>query len=347
MKREIIKWTAEELYSKRERIQYPPYQREPTVWLPRKKQLLLDSMLIGLDIPKIYLYSPANSEYWKDLTNENTRMYDCVDGQQRIVSVVEFFDGKLRLDDGRLFEDLSREEQGKLLYYEFTITLITQATDEDLRLLFLRLQLGAPLNVGERLHAMKGQLRDFVFEVGKNHPFFASLPLQDRRFYRETVFAEICINSFYRSLRGTFYTARYEELKTFFEQYSNISKYQSQVKCIIKTLDLMTEYFQDCILDLRSRAVVVTAYLFFEGLFLNKETAKMRVFPKFYREFITTLSEQSSRGLDYDRRYRELLNFQNYVIQAAATKTAITARDTIVGEFFDYYLKTGKIKEST
>lgn len=346
MIRDIKNWTAKELYEKRDRIQYPPYQREPTVWLPYKKQLLIDSMRIGLDIPKIYLYSPPNSEYWENEDDETTRIYDCVDGQQRIISVVEFFNGQLRLQDGRFFNDLTPDEKSNLLSYKFTIALITQATDEDLRLLFLRLQLGAPLNVGEKLHAMKGQLRDFVFEVGKNHPFFVALPLQVRRFYRETVFAEICINSFYRSLKGTFYTARYEELKAFFEQYSNISNYKPQINCICQTLDLMKEYFKDCIPELRNRAVVVTAYLFFEGLFLNGETTKLKIFPEFYKKFINILSEQSSRGLDYDRKYRELLNFQNYVIQAAGTKTAITARDEMIGEFFDYYFKTGRIKES-
>jgi hypothetical protein len=346
MKRKIVAWTAEKLYERRDRIQYPPYQREPTVWTQNKKQKLIDSMLIGLDIPKIYLYSPPNSKYCKDENDETTRIYDCVDGQQRIVSVIQFFNGQLKLEDGRLFRDLTKEEKDDILSYEFTIALITKATDEDLRLLFLRLQLGAPLNVGEKLHAMKGPLRDFIFTVGRKHPFFASLPLQERRFYRETIFAEICINSFYRSLKGTFFTARYEELKAFVEQYSDITKYQKEIKRIQETLDLMSEYFKDCAPELRNRAVVVTAYLYFEKLYVDKAGDKLKVFPKFYKEFVNILSEQTSKGLDYDRKYRELLNFQNYVIQAATSKTAITARDEIIGQFFEYYLNTEKIKGS-
>ena len=347
MNRKIISWLAKELFAKRELIQYPEYQREPTVWVPHKKQLLIDSMLIGLDVPKIYLYSPDNQQYCKVVGTETFRYYDCVDGQQRIMAVIEFFSGMLRLEDGRFWKDLEPKEQKTLLEYEFTIALITEATDDDLRLLFLRLQLGAPLNVGEKLHVLKGALRDFVFDLGKNHPFFASLALQERRYYRETVFAEICINSFYRSIRGTFFTARYDELKAFFEQYSDISRYTEEIARIRKTLDLMQLYFKDCIDELRNRAVVVTAYLFFEELYSNNETQKMSVFPQFYEKFLKVLSEESGKGLDYDEEYRELLDFQNYIIQAAVSKSAITARHEMITEYFEYYLKTGEIKTTS
>jgi hypothetical protein len=347
MKRKIVPWRAEELFANRQLIQYPDFQREPTVWTKRKKQLLIDSMLIGLDIPKIYLYSPENDQYCRFVGTEKVRFYDCVDGQQRIVSVVNFFSGYLELEDGRFWKDLSESEKTNLLNYEFTIALITEATDDQLRILFLRLQLGAPLNVGEKLHAMKGGLRDFVFDIGKNHPFFAESALQDRRFYRETVFAEICLNSFYRSLYKTFYTARYEELKTFFEQYADIDKYPAEKERILHTLDLMHKYFDKCIEEFRSRAVVLTGYLFFEELYKMGEMGKLPLFAEFYEKFLSKLSEQSRKGLDYDMEYRELLDFQNYVIQAAVSRSSIMARHEIVSKFFEHYLKNKQIKTTS
>ncbi len=346
MKREIIPWSAEQLYKNREFIQYPPYQREPTVWIERKKQLLIDSMMIDLDIPKIYLYSPKNEHYCRTEGGKEVRYYDCVDGQQRIVSVIEFLDGQFKTKDGRYWKDLTKKEKEAFLQYEFSIALITEATDDELRLLFLRLQLGASLNVGEKLHAMKGPMRDFIFDVGKNNPFFANLALQERRFYRETVFAEICLNSFYRSLKGSFFTARYEELKAFVQQYSNIDNYQKETDRIRATLELMQKYFKDCSNELRNRAAVVTGYLFFEELYKNNEMKKLPLFAQFYSEFLKKLSEQSGKGLDYDREYRELLDWQNYVIQAAVSKSAITARHKMVADYFEYYLKTGEIKKA-
>jgi len=345
MKNKIISWSAKELYENREYIQYPDYQREPTVWTPEKRRLLIDSMWIGLDIPKIYLYSPENEQYYKSVEGKIVHYYDCVDGQQRIVAVTEFFDGKIALLDGRYWKDLDGEEEKKrLLNYEFTIVLIVEATDDELRLLFLRLQLGAPLNVGEKLHAMKGALRDFIFTFGRDHPFFASLALQERRYYRETVFAQICINSFYRSLRRTFYSARYEELKSFFEQYADISKYTAETDRIVKTLDLMYHDFKPDIEEFRNRGAIVSAYLYYEELYKRGEMDKLPLFAKFYVEFLRKLSEQTGKGLDYDREYRELLNFQNYLMQAAVSKSSIAIRHDMINEYFEYYIKNGEIK---
>ncbi|MGD0159661.1 MAG: DUF262 domain-containing protein [Candidatus Bathyarchaeia archaeon] len=345
MKRKIEEWPAKELYAKRNSIQYPDFQREPTVWNEVKRQLLIDSMLIGLDIPKIYLYQPEEGQV--NVLRPGRRQidnYDCIDGQQRIVSVIDFFSQSLKLKDGRYWRNLTFEEQQTLLNYKFTIALVTIATEEDLRLLFLRLQLGSILNVGEKLHAMKGGMHDFVFDVGKNHPFFVKVTIPERRFARETVFAQICINSFYRSLHGTFYSARYEELKAFFAQYSNLEEYGSEVTRIRHTLDLLDQYFGVEATQFRNRATIVSGYLFFEQLIVKDETEKLPIFVKFYLEFLRKLSQQSSRGLDYDPQYRGLLDFQTNILQAAVSRAAIEARNRILEEYFDYYLETKKIK---
>ena len=121
-----------------------------------------------------------------------------------------------------MLNGLTDEEKKTLFNYKFTMSIITEATEDELRLLFLRLQLGTPLNAGEKLHAMSGDMQKFVFDVGKNHPFFEKVDIPERRFAKETVFAQICINSFYRSLKGSFYAARFSDLKGFVEQYSDL-----------------------------------------------------------------------------------------------------------------------------
>jgi len=335
MERIIEHWSAEELYNRRHKIQYPDYQREPTVWNEKKRQLLIDSMLIGLDIPKIYLYKHPDS-------NE----YDCVDGQQRIVSVVLFFDGELILEDGRTWDDLTVIEQETISNYEFTIAVITEASEDDLRLLFLRLQLGTPLNTGELLHAMKGDIKDFVFRWGKEHQFFQKVRIPRRRFARETVLAQICINSFYRSLQDSFYPARYQNLKAFFEQYANLDKFSKEIDLIKLVLDKLDEYFGERAVRLRNRASIVSAYLFFEELIINHEDDKLPIFVEFYIKFLRVLRNQVQKGLDYDQEYRELLDFQIYVIQASIAKSSIERRHEMLKKFFDYYLKYGVIMKS-
>lgn len=334
MKRTIVEWPAKELYAKRERIQYPDFQREPTVWSEKKRQLLIDSMLIGLDIPKIYLFKHEDADY-----------YDCIDGQQRIVSVIQFFDGYLTLPDGRSWNRLSVVEKQQISDYKFTIAVVTEASEDDLRLLFLRLQLGSPLNVGEKLKALTGDMRDFIFDIGKNHPFFVKVRIPRRRFAKETVFAQICINSFYRSLQGTFYSARYEDLKAFIEQHISLEKYKDETNRIRYTLDLLNEYMGEQASELTNRASIVSAYLFFEELLKKGEKEKLPVFVEFYLRFMEKLTEQTAKGLDYDPEYRRLLDFQTNVIQAAVGKSAIETRQKILEDYFEYYLETKEIKK--
>lgn len=336
MKRLLEAWTAETLYRKRSLIQYPEFQREPTVWNDERKRKLIDSMLRGFDIPKIYLFKSGTSE-----------QYDCIDGRQRIESILEFFDGYLQLDDKRDWDRLSLQEQETLNNYEFTISLIVQATEEELRLLFLRLQLGAPLNVGEKLRAIQGEMRDFVFEVGKCHPFFKKVRIPSRRFAKETVFAQICINSFYRSLHDTFYGARYEELSAFFSQFQKLDNYQPQIENITSTLNKLDQALGDNVYKLRNRAVIVSGYLFFEELLASRSIEEISAFPRFYLMFIDTLTYQSKQGLEYDRKYRQILDFQTYIIQAAASKSSIQRRHEMLWEYFEHFIQTGEIKTNS
>lgn len=333
MKREIVLWKAEDdLYKNRSLIQYPDFQREPTVWNEEKKRKLIDSMLRDFDIPKIYLFKSPNSD-----------QYDCIDGRQRIQAVFDFFDGYLKLGDGRDWDHINEKEREKLSNYEFTITLISQATEAELRLLFLRLQLGAPLNVGERLKALQGDMRNFVFDLGKCHPFFQKVRIPSRRFAKETVFAQICINSFYRSLHDTFYGARYEELSAFFTQFTRLDKYQLEVNRIRSTLDQLNNCLEPKVSKLKNRAIIVSAYLLYEELLLSGDQRRINEFPRFFLLFVDTLTYQSKQGLEYDRKYRHILDFQNYVIQAAASKTAIENRHKILHEYFNYYLENNEI----
>jgi uncharacterized protein with ParB-like and HNH nuclease domain len=58
----------------------PEYQRG-AVWSKSQKQLLIDSILRDLDIPKIYLREIDNSEFGEE----------AIDGQQRLTAISEFY----------------------------------------------------------------------------------------------------------------------------------------------------------------------------------------------------------------------------------------------------------------
>jgi hypothetical protein len=200
---------------------------------------------------------------------------------------------------------------------------------DELRLLFILLQLGAILNAGEKLHAMKGDVRNFVFDRGKNHPFFKRVQIPRRRYARETVFAQICINSFYRSLQGSFYRARYEDLQVFFDQYKSLKMYQDELHRINTTLEILNRSFDRRAEELENRASIVSGYLFVEELVKNDKRSEVRLFVEFYMKFLAEVKKQALKGLDYNPRFRRLLDFQTYITQAAVEKSAIEGRTDI------------------
>src|SRR5690349_18841670 len=68
----------------------PQYQRSHEgVWNLSKKQLLMDTILRGYDIPKFY---------WRRIEDPVFR-HEVVDGQQRLRAIWEFFDGKFTLGE--------------------------------------------------------------------------------------------------------------------------------------------------------------------------------------------------------------------------------------------------------
>ena len=104
-----------ELYAERESIQMlPPYQRISGVWNDRKRRLLIDSIVNGVDLPKIYFHElnpPVRDERGR------TQRYAVVDGKQRLDSIFDFLCGSLALpDDFQFFEDARVDARG--LHYD-------------------------------------------------------------------------------------------------------------------------------------------------------------------------------------------------------------------------------------
>src|SRR5216684_5008221 len=57
------------------------YQREK-IWSTRDQQLLVDSILKDIDIPKLYLASVEDNKQFD---------YECIDGKQRMLTLLAFF----------------------------------------------------------------------------------------------------------------------------------------------------------------------------------------------------------------------------------------------------------------
>jgi len=112
-------------------LQIPVFQRG-YVWDVKKASKLIESLILGLPVPGVFLFRPKNSS-----------VLQIVDGQQRIMSVIKFQDEKFdekslfRLKgvqphlEGKRFSDLERDERFKFEMSVLRATIIQQLSPED------------------------------------------------------------------------------------------------------------------------------------------------------------------------------------------------------------------------
>ena len=135
MEFELEEFTTMQLYEKRGMLSYPEYQRDDNIWSDKNRKYLIDSMLRGFDIPKIYFH-----------VADNYGGYDVIDGRQRLRAIFDFIKNEFTTDEKLIsgsaitYEQLSKKYKEKFENYTFHIVKITDMTDVELTLLVLQHQ---------------------------------------------------------------------------------------------------------------------------------------------------------------------------------------------------------------
>jgi len=355
MKKTNSTWGIEDLRNKKGIIEFPEYQREPTVWNLQKKQRLIDSILRGFDIAPIYLFKKDDGTF------------DCIDGRQRINAILSYLgenesdtkDNMFHLkmaneifDDADQFKEvidkrflsLPKDWQRKILDYKINVVEIDGIdNEEELNLLFLRLQFGSVLNAGEKLHAMTGDMRDYIFHGIGKHDVFQEIRIPYRRYTREQVAAQIALNFFSKKKTGEFHRSRYLDLQEFFKEQSRLSTQDKKLNAEIKViLDNIHDHFRDKLSLIGNRAITVSIFLFISDLIDQGKENEIEQFVDFFIKFMRTLKWQIPKGVQMDEPYYDLLKFQTHVTQAAGEKYAIQNRHEFWSEYF-YNFKTENV----
>ena len=148
------------------------YQRSDKVWPPAARSYLIESILLDYPIPKLYLYPKT------DLRSKKT-IKEIVDGQQRSQAILDYYNNKFRISvsskfeeaKGRLYQQLDEELQGKFLEYGLSVDLLQQATPEEIRESFRRINsYTVPLNPEEIRHAIyQGDFKWFINELSSKY----------------------------------------------------------------------------------------------------------------------------------------------------------------------------------
>lgn len=219
----------------------PDYQRE-AVWTRSQKQLLIDSILRGIDVPKLYFREVDQGKYELEV----------VDGQQRLRSLFDFMDDAYKLpsdaDDvegretaGKIFSTLPTELQMLFQNVPLDVVQMNSAyTDDDIEEIFLRLQNGTPLNAPEKRRAIAGDMRRVVASLAK-HRVFKLCGFTDKRFAYEDAVAKVL----HILLHGAITDIRPASIKRTYEANKSITQEHREVRRAKQGFNFIADAFKD------------------------------------------------------------------------------------------------------
>ena len=225
----------------RSRIDTNPDFQRPSVWSVSQKQLLIDTILRGYDIPKMY---------WRKI-KVNPDAYEVVDGQQRLRAIWSFFDGEYALPDdaepingepvaGLKVSELSDALIIQLQTYSIDVVVVEDTDEDEVREMFLRLQNGTSLKAQEKRNAMPGQMRDFVRKLTE-HRFFNSVAFRNVRYTHDQVAAQLtCLE-----IAGEPVNVKNIDLNRMYQQNLVFADSSNIAKSVKKTLDVLAETFPE------------------------------------------------------------------------------------------------------
>ena len=178
--------TLREMVDDGDIIPNPEYQRD-YVYTDKQASKLVESVLMGIPIPTIYLC----------VEEDNT--YSVIDGQQRITSLVRYLKNDFALNglqelnelNGKCYKDLSKDIQKKLKSSSLsTISLLKQSTDLKYEI-FARLNQGAvKLNPQELRNCIyRGTFNKMLDDIAATNPHLHNLFHDDnnRKSYQERI----------------------------------------------------------------------------------------------------------------------------------------------------------------
>lgn len=374
MERTIERWSVEDLRERYPQIDFPEYQREPNLWSLTEKQRLIDSILRSFDIAPLYLYKHQSGSI--DCVDGRQRigtMMSFLGANEddphdkfsfRILNEIyeedpplfEPLDGKTYEEICRLRDEAEQEEDSdpiaeqvrqfldRLHKYQLNIVMLSGSDrPEEFNLQFTRLNLGAIINSGEKLHAMVGDLRDECFYRLGQHPFLQETNIPTRRYAREQVAAQILAQIFSLIESGKYGRTRHTDLQRQFKMKSRLDDAQkATVVKVSNLLDLLATAFQGMSV-LRNRAITVSAVLLAWNRKIDTPTEAASL-ASFLDEFVHRLSWQVGKGLDVDHEYRYLTDFQRNVNQASAESYSVEARSQTLDEEYTRWLSTSKLR---
>jgi hypothetical protein len=290
------------------------------VWSRSQKQLLIDTILRGYDIPKLY---------WSQ-ADERGQRYEVVDGQQRLRAIWEFMSGEFALPKdaeavdgeqvaGFKYADLSLDMRLTFDQYQLSVVVIESADEDEIRELFLRLQNGTSLKAQERRNAYPGAMRDFVKEFSA-HPFFNSVGFSNSRYAHDHIAAQLVT----LEMAGGPANVRNADLNKLYRDYANLDDSSRQVRSVRRTLERLASVFDEKMPELERFNVVALYCVMSE---LDRNYVYNDIKPKIKSWFIDFELRRTAEELkSIDEMSTEWISYKEKISHSTDSEDSIRAR---------------------
>jgi hypothetical protein len=307
----------------------PDFQRPP-VWSLGQKQLLIDTILRGYDIPKLY---------WRKLGN-NPEQYEVVDGQQRLRTIFEFQSGEFNLAkdaddiDGIVvakmhYEELPEELRHRFDNYDLDVIVLTNTSEDEVREMFLRLQNGTSLKAQEKRNAMPGKMRAFIKDLAQ-HPFFSRCNFSNTRFTHDLVAAQMTAIE----LNGGPCHVRNSNLNAMYEMQADFDSAGAKARKVRRVLEYLAQAFTEKTPELERYSVLSLYTLVSHCLEKYAMQGRHDLLRTWFIQFESNRAGQE--GLSADKCDPELLAYKERTSHSTDAQDSIQWRhEFLLRKFFE------------
>jgi len=283
------KRALDKIYKRRDRYEIPDWQRTE-VWSRSKKQLFIDTILRDWKIPKFYFVK----------TSSDPDEYEVVDGQQRLITIFEFFDNELplsktsaKLFGAEYYKDLREKYSDHFDDFEIEFDEIYDADEKELKEFFQRLQEGLRLTSSEKLNSVHSKLRDFARHLAKHSFFKKKVSLSDKRYAYFDIVSKVATIE----IEGIDTGLRYDDLKQTFESQASFSARSNVAKRLKDTFDYLDAVFPKQSSILKNRTIVQSLATFTAKIVnTQKQKGQEKKLRHFLEFFMLELSQQVQLG---------------------------------------------------
>ena len=371
MKKTISTWSVEDLREKFPQINFPEYQREPNLWSLLDKRRLIDSMVRQFDIASLYFYEHKDQSL------------DCVDGRQRIGTIMaflglnpddqherfslqllnEYSDNEhsegIQTLDGLTFEQIkgkgsndederkqeAQEFIASLLSYPLSVVKLSDSHDPaEFNLQFTRLNLGTIINSGEKLNAMVGDIRDECFEEGRlGSHEFLNATRIPTRRFAREQVAAQILTQVF-SLDDSNEFCRTRHIDLQ-KFFKQYGNLSEERRDLIERVRHLLDLLRDPFggSEVLRNRAITVSTVLLAWRRIVTSQEQAEELARFIEEFQYRLRWQIKKGFDIDQEFRYLLEFQRHLTQASAEKPAFSERARILEQEFDFWSTSNEL----